>query len=116
VPPGAAGDPINSPQTPKGFFWAVSALFLLSGATGLAYETLWFKRFSHVWGNSTLAMAAVVASFLLGLGLGAYLLGKLADRVRVPLLWYGLCEATIGVLALIVSFVASAWVGACPSS
>jgi spermidine synthase len=77
-------------------------LFFLSGATGLAYEIIWFKRFSHVWGNSTLAMAAVVASFLLGLGIGAYLLGKLADRVRAPLLWYGLCEGIIGLLALVV--------------
>ena len=54
-----------------------SLLFLLSGATGLAYEVIWFKRFSHVWGTSTLASAAVVASFLSGLGLGALRLGRI---------------------------------------
>ena len=81
-----------------------SVLFLLSGGTGLAYEVIWFKRFSHVWGNSTLATAAVVASFLFALGIGARQLGRLADRVRSPLLWYGLCEIGIGFLALSIPF------------
>jgi spermidine synthase len=85
-------------------YWIASVLFLLSGGTGLAYEVIWFKRFSHVWGNSTLATAAVVASFLLGLGIGARQLGRVADRVRSPLQWYGLCEIGIGLLALAIPF------------
>jgi len=79
-------------------------LFFLSGATGLAYQVLWFKRFAQVWGSSTLAMAAVVTSFLLGLGLGAHLLGGVADRLRKPIAWYGVFELVIGVLALLVPF------------
>ena len=83
-------------------YWMASVLFLLSGGTGLAYEVIWFKRFSHVWGNSTLATAAVVASFLFGLGIGARQFGRLADRVRSPLRWYGFCEIGIGLLALAI--------------
>jgi spermidine synthase len=79
-------------------------LFFLSGATGLAYEVLWFRRFSHIWGASTLAMAAVVSSFLLGLGLGAHLLGRAADRAPAPLRGYGWCEAGIGLLALLIPY------------
>ncbi len=79
-----------------------TALFFLSGATGLAYEVIWFRRFSHIWGASTLAMAAVVASFLLGLGVGAHFLGRVADRVRSPLKGYAICEALIAVLALLI--------------
>lgn len=86
-------------------FSTASVLFFLSGSTGLAYEVIWFKRFSYIWGSSTLAMASVVASFLLGLGLGAYLWGRRADRLNEPLRWYGKCEIAIGLLAALIPFV-----------
>lgn len=85
-------------------FWSSSLLFFLSGSTGLAYQLVWFKRFSHVWGSTSLAFAAVGASFLFGLGVGAYLLGRFADRAPVPLRWYGFCELAIGAFALLIPF------------
>lgn len=88
-------------------FAAASALFFLSGAAGLAYQIIWFKRFTHIWGSSTLAMSAVVASFLAGLGLGAHYFGRRAERTASPLRLYGFCEAAVGVLALLVPYEAS---------
>src|SRR5690349_7350698 len=84
---------------------AATAFFVLSGACGLVYEVLWFKRFAHVWGPSSLAMASVVASFLAGLGLGAWLLGRRADRMERPLLAYAVCELGIAFWAVCVPFV-----------
>ncbi|HVR82848.1 MAG TPA: fused MFS/spermidine synthase, partial [Planctomycetota bacterium] len=84
--------------------WAAVTLFFVSGATGLAYEVLWFRRFSHIWGASTLAMGTVVASFLLGLGIGAHLLGRRADAMKSPLRGYGWCEGGIAVFALLIPF------------
>lgn len=81
-----------------------SGLFVLSGFTGLVYETVWFKRLGHAWGSSSLAMACVVATFLAGLGLGAWLFGKLADRSPRPLALYGWCEIAIGALALLIPY------------
>jgi len=86
----------------SGAYVATSLLLLVSGGTALVYEVLWFKRFAHVWGNSSLAVAAVVASFLLGLGVGAYVFGRVADRVRTPLFWYGILELGVMLLALLV--------------
>jgi spermidine synthase len=88
--------------TSRRTFWLVTLLFFVSGATGLAYEVIWFKRFSHIWGNSSLAIAIVVATFLLGLGVGAEVIGRLTDRLRSPLAWYGLLELAIGALATLV--------------
>jgi spermidine synthase len=79
-----------------------SILFFCSGATGLAYEVIWFKRFTHVWGSSSIAMAAVVASFLCGLGIGAQIFGRIADRTQSPLRMYGWCELAVGLLAILV--------------
>ena len=89
------------PARPSGFLLA-SLLFVLSGATALAYELIWFKRFAHLWGSSSYALASVVAAFLFGLGAGAAIAGPIADRLRRPLLAYAACEAAIGVLALLV--------------
>lgn len=91
-------------QTQTRVFWLMSLLFILSGATGLTYELIWIKRFAHVWGSSSLAMATVVACFLLGLGVGAQLFGRIADRLASPLRWYGFAELAIGLLALSVPF------------
>ena len=82
----------------------LAALFFLSGSTALVYEVIWFKRFAQVWGSSSQAMAAVVAAFLLGLGLGAKLLGTRASRVRSPLTAYALCELAIAAFALVSLF------------
>ncbi|MBL9125563.1 MAG: fused MFS/spermidine synthase [Planctomycetaceae bacterium] len=82
----------------------ISLLFFTSGSTGLAYEVIWSKRFTHIWGSSSLAMASVVASFLFGLGLGALLLGRVADRIQRPLFWYGVAEIAIGLLAAVIPF------------
>ena len=85
-------------------FLLASLCFFASGMTGLAYQVIWFKRFAHAWGSSGLAMGAVVASFLFGLGAGAWLLGRVADRVGRPLFWYGVFEIGIGLLAALIPF------------
>jgi len=97
---------MSSPRRTLGFELCATSYFVLSGACGLVYEVLWFKRFAHIWGSSSLAMASVVASFLAGLGLGAWLLGARADRVRRPLLAYALLEFAIAIWAVCLPFVA----------
>ncbi|MCE9595981.1 MAG: fused MFS/spermidine synthase [Planctomycetes bacterium] len=80
------------------------AFFVASGATALAYEIIWFKRFAHVFGSSAHAWAALVAAYLLGLGLGARFLGAWAARVKRPLFAYGVCEIVISLCALAIPF------------
>jgi len=91
-------------QDSRRLFWIASLMFFLSGGTGLAYQVIWFKRFAHVWGSSSLAFASVGGSFLFGLGVGAYLLGRYSDRIARPLRWYGYCELAIGLAAIIIPF------------
>jgi spermidine synthase len=98
-------------QVSRRLFWLASAMFFLSGGTGLAYQVIWFKRFTHVWGSSSLAFAAVGGSFLFGLGVGAYISGRFADRLARPLRWYGICELIIGLAALTIPFQIEALVG-----
>ncbi len=76
--------------------------FFLSGASSLVFQTLWSRLLSHVFGSSSIAISSVVSVFMAGLGLGAWLFGRRADRIRDPLLVYALAEVGVGCSALLV--------------
>src|SRR5256885_7700316 len=75
-------------------------LFFCSGLSALIYQVLWLRLLGLVFGVTTYAASTVWASFMAGLALGSIGAGRLADRVRRPLVWFGACELTIGVTAL----------------
>lgn len=81
---------------------AVAVCFLLSGFAALLYQAAWLKKLAVVFGTSHLAVATVLAAYMAGLAVGAALAARMADRVRRPILVYGLLEALIGVSALLV--------------
>jgi spermidine synthase len=80
----------------------VGALFFFSGASSLIFETLFTRLLSYTFGNTAYAASTVLAAFLGGLALGAYLIGRFADRVRPTLLMYGALELAIGLYGLAV--------------
>ncbi len=72
------------------------ALFLLSGAAGLVYEQLWIRELQHFFGSTIHSITTVVAAYMGGLGLGAWVLGRRADRHPNPARLYGVLELLIG--------------------
>lgn len=80
----------------------VLSLLFLSGATGLVYELTWSKRLANLLGNSGQAHAIVLATFMGGLALGAFLFGRRADRSERPLRLYGVLEVGVGLCALLL--------------
>lgn len=75
-------------------------LFLLSGFTGLIYESIWTHYLKLIFGHAAYAQSLVLSIFMGGLALGAYLISKLGSEIKKPLLAYALIEAVIGVFAL----------------
>ena len=78
----------------------LALLFFASGAAGLVDQVAWLRYLSLVFGNTTLATATLLAVFMAGLGLGAFLFGRLADRTPRPLTIYALLEVGIGLFAI----------------
>ena len=74
--------------------------FFVSGASSLIFQMIWSRLLYHVFGSSSVAISSVVSVFMGGLGLGAWLSGRFADRVRRPLLAYAWAELGVGVFAL----------------
>lgn len=91
-----------SPDRARWTLVGVAACFFLSGFAALLYQTAWLRQFSLVFGTSELAVAAVLASYMGGLALGAAVAGKLVNRVARPVRVYAFLEGGIGASALLV--------------
>jgi len=92
---------VDTQRRAHGLFVPILALFFASGATCLLYELLWMRRLTLVFGATQLAVATVLAAFMLGLAIGAVVSGRIADRWPHPLRLYGLLELLIGGYALL---------------
>ncbi len=76
-------------------------LFLVSGIPALLYQVVWQRSLFTIYGTNTESATAVVAAFLLGLGIGAFAGGWVANRSPNRLLFiYGLIEFVIGIFGI----------------
>jgi len=55
-------------------------LFFLSGAVGVAYEIVFVRQLSLLFGVSIYAVSAVLVAFMAGLGIGAFWFGRILDK------------------------------------
>jgi spermidine synthase len=82
----------------------LSALFFASGMPALIYQVVWQRALFAIYGVNVESVAVVVSAFMLGLGLGSLLGGRLSARYpRHGILLFGACEigvAVFGILSL----------------
>jgi hypothetical protein len=87
--------------------YRVVSLLFLSGLCGLVYQVTWLRELRLVFGASTMAISAVLAIFMGGIGLGSYFLGRYAEQHRQPLKLYGYLEIGIAAAAFASPFLIS---------
>ncbi len=72
-------------------------LFLLSGVSALAYQVIWQRVLFSTFGVNIDSITIIVSTFMLGLGLGALIGGKLADFYKnKQIILFILIEILIG--------------------
>src|SRR5262245_9735204 len=96
----AVSQPVNAPS-PRATRLLLAVCFFVSGGAGLVYEVLWSRHLQVLFGSTTESVAAVLAVFMTGLGLGGHLLGRVADRTRSPMRLYGVLEIGVGLFAVV---------------
>ncbi|MBL8342182.1 MAG: hypothetical protein JNL30_11995 [Rubrivivax sp.] len=79
---------------------ALQALFALSGFCGLIYESIWSHYLKLFVGHAAYAQSLVLAVFMGGMGLGAWLVSRFTARIPNLLWGYALVELVIGATAL----------------
>jgi predicted membrane-bound spermidine synthase len=84
-------------------------IFVVSGFTGLIYESIWSHYLKLFLGHAAYAQTLVLAIFMGGMALGAWLVSRYCVQLRQLLWGYLLVEALIGVLGILFHrvFVAS---------
>ena len=96
----AAMHQIKNAEITKAPIWVIT-LFVVSGMAGLIYEVVYAKALAITFGSTALASYTVLTTYMGGMALGAWLGGLVADRNRNPLMAYAVCEAAIGVYAVL---------------
>ena len=76
-------------------------LFTLSGFTGLIYESVWSHYLKLFLGSAAFAQSFVLAAFMGGMALGAWIASRTTRRIGNLLAVYGWIEAGIGLAALV---------------
>ncbi|MBA3891376.1 MAG: fused MFS/spermidine synthase, partial [Gemmatimonadaceae bacterium] len=74
--------------------------FILSGAAGLIYESIWARYLGLFVGHSAYAQIIVLVIFLGGMSLGAWAAGERSTHFRYPLRLYAVVELLAGVLGI----------------
>jgi spermidine synthase len=72
----------------------------MAGFVSLGFEVLWTRMFSVLFASVTYSFAMMLATFLLGLALGAPAFGRLSDARRDRLEWAGLVQLAAAAAAL----------------
>ncbi len=79
----------------------LSLVFILSGAAGLIYESIWTRYLGLFVGHGAYAQIIVLTIFLGGMSVGAFVVGKISERLRDPLATYAFIELAIGVIGFL---------------
>ncbi len=75
--------------------------FAFSGMAALMYEVLWTRELSLVFGSTVYAVSMMLAAFMSGLSLGAFLGGRWADRSKDLIALFGRLEFGIAIFGLL---------------
>ena len=76
-------------------------VFVVSGFTGLIYESIWTHYLNLFLGHAAYAQTLVLAIFMGGMALGSWLVSRYSGRLRQLLWGYLLVEGLIGILGLL---------------
>jgi spermidine synthase len=79
----------------------LTLVFILSGAAGLIYESIWSRYLGLFVGHSAYAQIIVLVIFLGGMSAGAYIVGQRSERVQRPLRAYAYIELAAGAIGVL---------------
>ena len=87
----------SNTSVPRSIFYVI---FTVSGFAGLIYESIWSHYLKLFLGHAAYAQTLVLAIFMGGMAIGAWICAARTERWKNLLLGYAIVELLIGILAL----------------
>src|SRR5688572_22692653 len=84
----------------NGVRYLLYSLFAISGFSGLIYESIWSHYLKLFLGHAAYAQTLVLAIFMGGMAIGAWLAGRYGGRWKNLLAVYAIAEGLIGICAI----------------
>jgi len=107
-PSGGDDSPGDASHLKSGFaVWAT--IYGLTGFAALGLEVAWFRLLNVVGRSTTYTFSRLLFVYLVGLGLGSLLGGRLARRLTRPARTFLLLQAAIGLAALVGPLLVTAY-------
>ncbi len=104
-PPDSVATPATTTLAEGGTILPLPVLygvFLVSGFAALVYQVVWQRGLFALYGVDIASTTTVVSAFMLGLGVGSWMGGRLAGNPkRSALLWFAGFELGIGAFGLV---------------
>jgi predicted membrane-bound spermidine synthase len=80
----------------------MAGLFFCSGFPALIYQIVWQRALFAIYGVNVQSVAVVVSAFMLGLGIGSLVGGRLSEKFpKSGILIFGICELGVAAFGLI---------------
>lgn len=79
---------------------ALLVIFTASGFAGLIYESIWTHYLGLILGHSAYAQVLVLALFMGGMALGAWLVSRRSELLKRPLRMYAVVELVLGLFGV----------------
>jgi len=96
-------DSIGTVSGRVGVGW-IMLIYFVSGACSLIDEVIWVRLLKLTLGNTVYASSIVISTFMGGLALGAFIMGRYSDRISRRLRLYGLLETLVTISAVSLPF------------
>jgi spermidine synthase len=91
----------TSVDYPQSLLTLILIVFALSGFASIAYEVIWTRSLAFFIGHTSYAFTSILASFLLGIGLGSLIVSRYSDKAKNLILALGIAEILIGLTAVV---------------
>ena len=97
APAAAGAPPAGIDFFRKNSYTPLLIIYGISGFCSLGYEVLWTRALVFSVGNDTYAFSLMLATFLLGIGLGSAIASRFVNRMANLIVFLGLLQVLIGV-------------------